>query len=748
MGFKKYFFIVILIYPTIFANGQKYLKGTVYEKSNNPHAGQLIPLPGATMIWKGTTNGTTTDANGKFRLQRPKEEGPHFLIVSYVGYKSDTLRVPEQETTLNVLLKPSIELPEVEVKARKEYEHIDRMNPVKTEIITTSGLQRLACCNLSESFENSGTVDVTYTDAVTGAKQIQMLGLAGIYSQMLNENLPMMRGLSAPFGLLYIPGTWMESIQISKGTASVINGYESITGQINVELKKPMKNEKFLLNTYINDFGKGEINILASQKLSPRLTAMTLIHTESQALKNDINGDSFLDIPLNRQLNFHQRFNYEEEGKFCNQYGITALLEDKTGGQMSFNPKNGRNSTEYYGVGINTRKYELSAKHGISFPEKLSSIGLQAAGTLYSLDSYFGLNTYNAIQKSFYSNLIYQSLIKTTSHKVSLGGSYTYDGFEEQMTVKSINTIMNSAENVFGSFVQYTYDHSAVWTVIAGFRGDYNTIYGTFLTPRLHFKYNISEHSNLRISAGKGYRTPHIVAENIGLLASSRTWVLNGKSEAEQAWNYGISYNYEIPLKNDKKIIINIDAFRTDFVNQVIVDIESNLQQVNVTNLDGKSYSNSFQANITLKVVKNLEITAVGRYNDVWQTIGGKTELKPLVAPFKGLLTLAYNTKHDKWSFDLTGRYNGSTRLPVMDANPPEYRLNNQNTAGVVLYAQVTRRFKKIDLYAGAENITDFVQKDPIISAANPFGDYFDSSLIWGPVIGRMFYAGLRFKIE
>jgi len=726
--------------------GQKYIKGNVFEKLKEGEHTQFSPLPNASLVWKGTTNGTVTDVNGKFKLLKPGT-GQQYLIVSYVGYKTDTIKIAESESEINIVLKESNVLSEVEIKARKESEYIDKIKTIKTEVISTAGLQRLACCNLSESFENSGTVDVSYSDAVSGAKQIQMLGLAGIYSQMMAENIPMMRGLASSFGLSFVPGTWMESIQVSKGTSSVINGFESITGQINVEYKKPQRSEKFYANLYGNSSGKGEVNLYSAQIINPKLSTMTLLHVESQALKVDMNNDSFIDIPISKQINFYNRWTYENEGKGHVQYGIKILYDDRMGGQMDYSLKD-KGITNSYGVGIKTQQYELSAKHGFILNKPNTSIGIQTVGSYYKQDSYFGLNGYNASQKSFYGNIIYQTILKTTDHNLSAGASYMFDGYNEHAVISTIDNNSTTNESVPGAFLQYTYDHNKIWSIIAGLRGDYHSEYGLFVTPRLHFKYNVTENSTLRLSVGRGYRSPHIIAENISLLATSRQWIFTEKLKAEEAWNYGISFNNDFVLSDEKKISVSLDAFRTYFINQAIIDLETNLHKVIAYNLNGKSYSNSFQANITFKVIKRLEFSLIGRYNDVKQTFENKLMTKPMVPMYKGLITASYSTKFDKWSFDITNQFIGETKLPPTNTNPLEYQLQEYAPAHYILHAQITRRFKHFDVYVGAENITNYVQNNPIISAAGPFNQYFDSSIIWGPIFGRMYYAGVRFKIN
>lgn len=743
---KHIIFILIIFFVFFSTEAQKYISGFVFEKHKEANQTHFEPLVGASVYWKDTQVGTITDASGKFKLKIIPET--NYLIVSYVGYKSDTIRVVEGQKEVRIVLEAIQTLNEIEITARQKGEYIDKLNPIKTEVISSAGLQRLACCNLSESFENSGSVDVSYSDAVTGAKHIQMLGLAGIYTQILAENIPLLHGLSYSHGLLYVPGTWMESIQVSKGTSSVLNGFESITGQINTEFKKPHLSDPLFVNVYANSEGKAEINADVAKQFSKNISAGLLIHTESQFLKNDHNHDGFIDVSLNKQLNVYNRLNIEKEGVYHIQYGLKALWENKVGGQINYNPEQDKFTNNHYGIGIHNEKYDFIAKHGFFLNRNDRSIGIQTKATYHNQNAYSGFNFYYATEKSFYTNIIFHTDISGENHKIDVGSSFIYNYFNEHFKVPNLDTLWDNKQTTTGAFTQYTYEYQKILTLIIGLRADYNNLYRWIYTPRFHLKYDFSENTSIRFSLGKGSHFAYPVAENMSLMVSNRKWFFNTTMKPESAWNTGISISHKIKIEEEKSIQIVADAYRTKFNEQIIIDNITNPQEVRIYELDGKSFSNSFQVNLTLSVIKRLDLSLIGRYNDVKQTYQGKLIQKPLTSPFKGLFTASYNTKFEKWQFDLTTQYVGKATLPDFSINPVDYQIPYKSSDYIIVHFQITRRFKQWDIYGGVENLTNYTQHKPIIAYDDPFGNYFDTSVVWGPIMGRIYYLGLRYKIK
>lgn len=719
------------------------ITGHVFERANN----QQKALPGATVRWDSTSFGTLTDSTGLFNL--PLVDRSNRLIVSYVGYESDTALVTEPGRELTITLKSSNTLQEVLVQGASSA--IDRLNPIQTELLTTRTLVKAACCNLSESFETNASVSVQYADAVTGAKQIQFLGLGGQYVQTNVENIPNIRGLASTFGLNYIPGTWITSIDVGKGAGSVVNGYESMTGQLNIELQKPDDKNKLFLNGYANSFSRVEGNVNWSQSLNKRWSVGVLGHGSTLQTRLDGNHDGFLDLPLYTQVNGINRWKYTSD-RFMMQFGVKALYENRLGGQTNFT-ENLRGTTQAYGFGNTTKRFEFFSKTAKLYPDKpYKGLGLILNAVKHEQNSYFGFVPYDGRQQTLYGNLIYQSIIGTTNHTYKAGISYLLDDYRERYK----DTLLTRTESVPGAFVEYTYNYPEKLTLVLGGRFDYHNLFGPQFTPRLHLKYSLTDQLALRLSAGRGFRVPNPLAENYGLLVSSRTVLFRGKLRPEISWNYGLSLTNDF-LVVGKKATLILDYYRTDFQNQLIVDLE-HPRLLEFYNSNGaRSFANSFQAELNYLPAKRLEVKLAYRLFDVQQTMGypnGESVLLPkmMISRDRVLLNAGYALPFDRWKFDATLQWNGPRRIPYLregythagyadmptEQAPGYYNLN----------AQVTHTFRNgVAIYLGGENLTGFRQPNPIFAANNPFGADFDAgSRVWGPVTGRMVYMGIRFK--
>lgn len=720
-----------------------HVTGIVYERTTEDNKEKLVPLSGANVYWLGTTSGSVTDEGGKFIVCPGSVSLPHQLAISFVGFNNDTILVENMDAYVEVTLDPSRDLDEVVISVRQAGAHISGIEPIHTEVITSAELQRCACCNLAESFETSASVDITYSDAVSGAKQIELLGLAGKYSQLLNENFPMIRGLAEPFGLSYVPGSWMESIHISKGSASVINGYESITGQINVQLKNPKTDERFYYDFYANNDGRLESSLNASVDITDDFSTMVLLHGEYLGNAVDYNNNTFADHPLVQKVNFLNRYHYEIPEVLDAHFGVRFMRENRSGGQIDY-LNGGENSPEgYYGFQNNTQHYNMFAKTGFFLPgQPHGSIGGVFSFTHHDHESYYGLNDYDGRQNTFYTNIIYENIIGSADHKINAGVSYILDDYDELFN----DSVFTKKESVPGIFAQYTYNHDERFTAIAGIRADFHNIYHTFITPRLHLRYDLTGTTTIRMSAGKGYRVPYMIAENTGLLVSSRNIEMLEDIKPEEAWNYGATLIQTFDLFGNQASF-SMEYFRTDFVNQLVVDIDSDPYAALFYNLDGKSYSNNYQLELNFEPLSRFEITAAYRHTDVKQTIGEELVRKPFVNLYRGLLSGSYATADNKWQFDLTAQFNGPSRIPSLDEKIETYDLPDESPFYTILLGQVTYRFNNFDVYIGGENLADYKQSNPIIASHDPFSENFDGSMIWGPVSGRMFYLGLRYEL-
>lgn len=754
------------------------LRGVVRDADNQP-------LVGASVYWAGTTVGASTDAEGAFLLHRVK--GYDRLVASYLGYVNDTLRLDAAASRAEFTLRAEgVELEGVVVEGTLSGNFVRQDGIVKGEMISFAGLCKMACCNLAESFENSASVTVGYSDAISGARQIKMLGLAGTYTQILDENRPIMRGLSAPYGLSYTPGMWLNSIQVSKGVASVTAGHEAITGQINLEHRKPTDSERLFVNLYLDDELRPEANITTAFPVSKdgKLTSILLLHGsgDTDVRKMDHNDDGFRDLPLSTQFNVANKWLYAADNGTQIRWGWKFVQENRLGGMLDYRNTSAmreamaeewdwdRTDTAMplYGSHIRNRNangyFKLGMPVGPSVydadeqDEMRSNLAFVADFDHFDESAYFGLNTYEGNQNSVSLNLMYNHYF-TYRSSFNLGVQAHLDYFHE--TLGNDTPWLDSSrfynldrdEQEVGAYAEYTYAVKDRLSIVAGLRGDYNAFYDRFfLTPRGHVKWNITPSTALRASAGLGYRSTDVITDNIGMLATGRALVipeLDALNRLEKALTVGGSLTQTFGLVNPGDATLSFDYFRTQFYNSVVVDQEYDPETIRVYGSTGRSWTDTYQIDFSWTPVERLDIFATFRYTDSEMTIDrpdGRTARveRPLVSQYKTLLNIQYATKFRRWTFDATAQLNGPSRIPTQTGDLADSYYSPRYP---MFYAQVSRKVGKFDIYVGCENIADYRQKDPILNWQNPYDYKFNSMNVWGPLMGRKFYAGLRFNL-
>lgn len=736
---KRYLWTVWLL--CFFLALQAQVKGTVKDNLGEP-------VVGANLVWLGTAQGTTSTPEGTFTLTKPK--GKEWLVVSFIGFENDTICVERSDAYLDIVLREGVQLGEVDVVSRRLGTMKLRNSVMNEEMISSAELSRAACCNLGESFVTNPSVDVSYSDAATGAKQIKLLGLSGTYVQMMTENIPNFRGAAAPYGLGYVPGPWMQSIQVSKGSSSVKNGYEAITGQINVEFKKPQLPEAdwLAVNLFASSTERYEANADATVKLSRRWSTSLLAHYENETKAHDSNGDGFADIPRVEQYNLWNRWAYMGD-RYVFQAGIKVLAEERNSGQVAHGSMH---LSDPYRIGIETDRYEAFTKNAYIFnKEKNTNVALILAGSMHQQDAVYGRKAYQVDQQNVYASLMFESELGR-HHSLSTGLSFNYDAYDQHYRLTNDTdlplTKQFAKEATPGLYVQYTYNWEDKLVLMGGLRGDHSSEHGYFVTPRFHVKYNPNDYIHFRLSAGKGYRTNHILAEHNYLMASSRRIEIADRLNQDEAWNYGASISTYLPLWG-KTLNLNAEYYYTNFRKQVVADMDSDPHAVRFYNLDGRSYSQVVQLEATYPFFTGFTFTAAYRWMEARTTYDGRLREKPLTSKYKGLLTASYQTPLGLWQFDVTLQLNGGGRMPS------PYRLAEgeawaweQRYGGFEqLSAQVTRYFRRWSVYVGGENLTNFKQKNPIVGASDPWGTDFDATMVWGPMHGAKAYVGVRFNL-
>ena len=740
------------------------------------------PLPGASVYWADTSVGIATDLEGNFSLYRVKDNNT--LVATFLGYTNDTIRVENKVREVSFRLSEGVAVDAVVVEGSLG-NYIRQDGLLKSENISFAGLCKMACCSLAESFENSASVTVGFSDAISGARQIKMLGLAGTYTQILDENRTIMRGLSAPYGLSYTPGMWLSSIQVSKGISSVTGGHEAITGQINLEHRKPTDEERMFLNVYFDTHLKPEINLSSAMPVTKdkRLSTVILAHASMDTMEHDANDDGFRDMPMMRQFNLANRWLYQAENGMQVRWGAKYLNDYRLGGQVGYKPHMRNDNTFESGswrenwhtqniYGSEVKNQEANAYFKLGKPvgeavydkdnneELRSNIAFVVDYDFFDENAYFGADKiYLGRQHMTTANFMYAHYFSPRSSLVSgISGSSRW--VKEDLQDWSANRPNYNGENILtpqrneselGAYTEYTYNIKNKLSIVAGLRYDYAFYFKKHLiTPRAHIKWNITPTTVLRGSAGLGHRPTDIVTDNIGIMATGRTINLDyaNLDRMEHALTAGGSFSQSISTFAPNDLTVSVDYFYTQIFNTVVVDQEGSPWMIDIYNNYGKSRTHTAQIDITWTPFKRFDVFATFRYTDSRYTInnnGAPTMVeRPLVSRYKALINLQYATNMRKWTFDLTAQLNGPSRIPTQTGNLEDSKMS---PIYPMLFAQVSRRIKKWEIYVGCENILNFKQKEPIISACDPYSSSFNSSLIWGPLMGAKAYIGVRFNL-
>ncbi len=764
-------------------------------------------LLGASVYWLGTNIGVSANTEGEYDLYRVK--GYDQLVATFVGYKADTVTVDEGVTKYDFNLENDNQIEAVVVESTLG-NYVKREGIIKSESISFAGLCKMACCNLAESFENSASVTVGYSDAISGARQIKMLGLTGTYTQILDENRPIMRGLSAPYGLNYTPGMWLNSIQVSKGVSSVTAGHEAITGQINMEYRKPTDEERLFLNLYFDSELRPEFNLSTAIPLTKdkRLSTVILAHGSMDTQSHDRNHDGFRDLPETTQINIANRWLWQSLGGTQIRWGWKVVDENRLSGENDYR-KSLRDEMEQslstYGSHMDNTGVNAYFKFGTpvgaaiydaeSEEEYRSNIAFVADYNYFNEDAYFGLNTYDGHDHSWWFNFSYahyfsprSSLIMGASasvvnsdemvkNHIILAKPTDYPSVDQSTSHWEGRTHNKMSYVEPGIYAEYTYAKPEKFSFVFGLRGDwmgasniepelidggpsYTAAYYKpkerfVVTPRTHLRWDISSSTILRASAGLGYRRANIFTDNIWMLATGRkvkTTDLN--DDIEQALTAGASLTQYIKLGGYDDATISFDYFRTQLYNTVLADQELGRiggtpdDEIWIYNTDGRSFTDTYQVDFQWTPARGLDIFATYRYTNAKVSLmrDSKSHLveRPLTSRYKTLLNIQYATPYRRWVFDVTAQYNGPMRRPSLDGDITRSELS---PAYPMFYAQVSHKVRNWEIYVGCENIANYIQDDPILNASDPFSPAFNSSSVWGPLMGRKFYIGLRFNM-
>ena len=760
--------LLLLLVCSTFAVAQK-VSGKVFFLNSQ---GEKETGAFASVWWLEGKSAVEADENGVFTIKSLKGDNIT-LIASYVGYVQDTVKLFENGT--NVILdkeivfnlKPANELDGVTVTGRQQANFLSKTANIKTEVISAAGLCKMACCSLAESFESSASVSVGYSDAVTGAKQIKLLGLSGSYTQMLDETRPVMRGLASPFGLTYVPGQWLESIQIAKGPSSVVNGLEAITGQINVEHRKPTAENPLFVNLFTNTNLRTEANVASSLQFNDKWSTVMMGHFSKDNKIHDENDDMFRDDPLTQQFNFDNRWLYFNPNGTQVRFGAKFVNDTRIGGHKDY--EEGMNDREMglgeaydkgiWGNEIHNTGVSGFFKLGIPLNEDQSrNIAIVADYSYYDMESSYGLKDFGGYQNMGFFNAMYHQDINE-NHKYTLGLSgriddihSSYASYNPQNASSSAvagvdRMAFNTNDKVLGAYTEYTYTLDEKISLVAGLRADYSSEFGWQVAPRASFKYSFSDQTVLRLTGGRGFRTPHVITDNLGVLSSGRNLKIADNLEAEDAWTFGGNFTQYFRIGDRESNYFSFDYFRTSFNHKVVYDWDADMDNVVIYDFNdatlgnNSAYTDTYQFDLSVEPIERFTAIATFRYSNAKISMKDKGLVDaPMTSKYKAVLNLQYAMPMNKWMFDFTAQLNGPCTLP-------EFMGGGESEVYPMLFAQITKKFNLVDVYVGVENITGYTQDNPIMNADNAFGKNFNASMVWGPLMGRMVYIGMRYTL-
>lgn len=719
------------------------ITGTVVDASTGE------PIPGALIQWHNTDIKTSTDFDGIYTIEKPS--GASMLMASAPEFAMVHKSVISRSGTINFELVSQSDISGVDVVAESDGTGHDFGSPTLQININQRELRKAACCNLSESFETNASVDVSFTDAVTGAKQIEMLGLSGRYVLIQRENVPFARGLNSTSGISFIPGPFIGSIQLTKGLSSVVNGYESISGQINTEFLQPSDDKYFMLNGFVNQGARFETNAWFGTDISDKVEVGTLLHYSNVPFTQDRNDDGFADMPAGQQISVHNRWKYFLNEKWGGQLGFSITADDRLSGQTGPEFDNSAPAPGPWQFDQTNNRYEVFGKTGYVDPSNLNrSIGVVYSVNMQNRDAQIGLRNLTSNQNSAYVNAIYQDVLGNVDHGIKAGLSYQYDNIEERLdSVQGPNLYtFDRMESVPGAFVEYTYSSDAPVTLVLGTRVDYHNLFGWLVTPRLNIKYEPVTGSVIRLGGGRGMRTANILSENMSALASGREFQVFGNGiQQERAWNVGLSFSQAF-LLFDKGATFSVDGFYTRFDNKMIGDFYPNQTFIAYFNNQfGASSSLSSIAQLDFEPMENLNVRVAYKYLDARDAFIDGIQTAYRVPNHRAFLNVGYEFGQSGWKADATWNWFGAQRVPTWtyDENTGSHLSPNFS----LIHAQVNKTIgKSWEVYLGVDNLLDYRQDNPIQAADRPYSSDFESNGVYGPIFGRMIYAGFYYNLS
>lgn len=727
------------------------VKGTVLDAKNHN------ALPFCTIVVLGSTHGTSTDELGRFELDVTTGEQ---LIIGFVGYVSDTVKIISNKDFYTISLKPNnSSLGEVVVTGTmKEISRKD--SPIPVEVITAKYFQKNPTPNLFEAVGMINGIQPQLNCNVCNTGDIHINGMEGPYTMILIDGMPIVSGLATVYGLSGIPNSIVERVEVVKGPASSLYGSEAMGGVINVITKQPEKASLFSADVMATSWQ--ELNADLSTKLKVgKLNSLTGVNYFNYSNPIDNNNDGFTDVTIQNRVSVFQKLSLVRSEHRVASLAARYVYEDRWGGQMNWND-DWRGSDSIYGESINTKRWEVIGMYQLPIKEKVYT---QFSYNWHNQDSYYGTIPYFANQQVAFAQVYWDKKVGS-SHNLLLGSSYRYTYYDDNTPgtadADSVNPKNQPAITPLpGAYIQDEWTLNNQNKVLLGYRYDYDKNHGSIHSPRIAYKLDPNKNNTLRLSFGTGYRVVNLFTEDHSALTGARDVVIVNQLKPERSYNSNLNYVVSIP---SDAFYLGFDAtvFYSYFTNKIVGDFDSNPNQIIYDNLNGNAVSRGVSLNTNLSLNVPLKLNTGITYMDVYLNEDDKTgklvKKQQLHAPkWSGNFLLSYTFIKPLITIDFTGKWNGPMRLPVL---PNDYRPEYSPTY-CIANIQVSKKMKKgLEVYGGVKNLFNFIPADPIMRPQDPFDKYvddpvsnpngytFDPSYNYASLQGIRGFVGIRYNLQ
>jgi outer membrane receptor for ferrienterochelin and colicins len=708
------------------------------------------PLMFATVQIKGSSIGTTTNEQGHFSVDAPKELTTNGkLIVSYVSYTPDTLALHARQSKYTILLRKDFKALQEVVVVSGTMKEVSKMNsPIPVEIYSPALFLKNPTPSIFESLGMVNGVQPQLNCNVCNTGDIHINGMEGPYTMILIDGMPIVSSLSTVYGLSGIPNSMVKRIEVVKGPASTLYGSEAVGGLINIITKDPSTSPIF--HTDISATSLLEYNADISTKWSLKKTQALLgINYFNFNNKIDVNNDNFTDLTQQNRISIFNKWDFHRQDNRQASVAFRYVYEDRWGGVLNWT-KNDRGSESIYGESIYTNRAELIGNYQLPIKQKII---FDYSYNYHLQDSYYGKVKYLADQQVAFGQFRWDK--KVGKHDLLLGLPFRYVKYDDNTPgTASEDTVHVSNKPMYtflpGIFVQDEIGLNEKVTILTGLRYDRHNHHGNIVSPRVSLKFSPDKNNTLRLSTGNGFRVVNLFTEDHAALTGARQVIIESELKPEESWNVNLNYASNIAHSSG---FIGLDAsvFYTYFTNKIVGDFHTDPEAIIYNNLQGHAISKGITLNTDISFMSRFKIITGVTFMDVYQvekTGAEDIKMPQLFAPkVSGTYALSYSLDKLGLTFDLTGRLNGPMHLPTARENGDERP--GKSPWFTIMNFQITKTSNTgWEFYLGAKNLLNFMPKDPIFYWQDPSAPEFDTSYNYAPVQGIKGFAGIRYTIQ